>query len=111
MRACLCTCEADRRPAFYAPFCVLGTPITILIKRFSAARVLPIMAAGFGGISLLSAAAKNFGGIMTLRILLAVSEAACLPGGACLTWPRARAHAIISRLLSQFVLHARRARA
>ncbi|KZV91739.1 MFS general substrate transporter [Exidia glandulosa HHB12029] len=66
--------------AFYAPFCVLGTPITILIKRFSAARVLPIMAAGFGGISLLSAAAKNFGGMMTLRILLAVSEAACLPG-------------------------------
>ncbi|EJD41283.1 putative high-affinity nicotinic acid transporter [Auricularia subglabra TFB-10046 SS5] len=66
--------------AFYAPFCVMGTPITILIKHFSAARVLPIMAFGFGGLTLLSAAAKNFGGIMTLRVLLAVSEAACLPG-------------------------------
>ncbi|KAH7108375.1 putative high-affinity nicotinic acid transporter [Auriculariales sp. MPI-PUGE-AT-0066] len=66
--------------AFYAPFCVMGTPITILIKRFSAARVLPVMAYSFGGISMLSAAAKNFGGIMTLRILLAVSEAASFPG-------------------------------
>lgn len=34
--------------AFYAPFCTFGVPVTILIKRFSAARVLPIMALSFG---------------------------------------------------------------
>ena len=58
----------------------MGTPITLLVKRFSAARVLPIMAVAFGGISMLCAAATNFGGMMTLRVLLAVSEAACFPG-------------------------------
>ncbi|KAH8915826.1 MFS general substrate transporter, partial [Atractiella rhizophila] len=66
--------------AFYAPFCVMGTPITILIKKFTAARVLPIMALSFGALSMCSAAVKNFGGILTIRLLLAVAEAAVLPG-------------------------------
>ncbi|KAJ7244767.1 major facilitator superfamily domain-containing protein [Mycena haematopus] len=32
---------------FYVPFCLFGTPISLFVKRFSAARVLPIMMLGF----------------------------------------------------------------
>ncbi|KAF7306899.1 MFS general substrate transporter [Mycena indigotica] len=32
---------------FYAPFCVFGTPLSLFAKRFSAARVLPIVMLGF----------------------------------------------------------------
>jgi len=33
---------------FYVPFCLFGTPISLFVKRYSAARVLPIMMIGFG---------------------------------------------------------------
>ncbi|KAJ7783750.1 major facilitator superfamily domain-containing protein [Mycena maculata] len=35
---------------FYVPFCLFGTPLSLFVKRFSAARVLPIMMIGFGSI-------------------------------------------------------------
>jgi MFS family permease len=43
-------------------------------KRFSAARVIPLMMVGFGSCSLLSAAVTNFGGLFALRFLLGVFE-------------------------------------
>ena len=43
-------------------------------KRFSAARVIPLMMVGFGTCSLLSAAVTNFGGLFALRFLLGVFE-------------------------------------
>ncbi|KAJ3569770.1 hypothetical protein NP233_g4838 [Leucocoprinus birnbaumii] len=36
---------------FYVPFCLAGTPISLIAKRYSAARVLPIMMIGFGSMS------------------------------------------------------------
>jgi len=65
---------------FYVPFCLFGTPISLLIKRFSAARVLPLMMIGFGSMALLSSAAKNFSQIFALRFFLGIFESAMLPG-------------------------------
>ncbi|CAO1612609.1 unnamed protein product [Parajaminaea phylloscopi] len=65
---------------FYVPFCLCGVPLALVIKRFSAARVLPILMLGFGSISLLTVAAHNFAGLMTLRLLLGICESPMLPG-------------------------------
>ncbi|TFY80165.1 hypothetical protein EWM64_g3850 [Hericium alpestre] len=59
---------------FYIPLCF------IFIKRFSAARVLPIMMIGFGSMALCTAAAKNFSQVFALRFLLGLFESAMLPG-------------------------------
>ncbi|KAK8864424.1 hypothetical protein IAR55_001672 [Kwoniella newhampshirensis] len=64
---------------FYVPLCLCGTPLSILAKRFSAARIIPLMMMGFGTCSLLSAAVKNFGGLFALRFLLGVFESPLLP--------------------------------
>ena len=53
--------------------------LAIVAKRFSAARVIPLMMLGFGSCSLLTAAVTNFGGLFTLRILLGVFESPMLP--------------------------------
>ncbi|KAJ4486092.1 major facilitator superfamily domain-containing protein [Lentinula aciculospora] len=52
---------------FYAsvPFCLFGTPISIFVKKFSAARVLPLMMIGF---------------IFAIRWFLGIFESAMLPG-------------------------------
>ncbi|KAF8922586.1 MFS general substrate transporter [Mucidula mucida] len=65
---------------FYVPFCLFGTPISLLVKRFSAARVLPIMMLGFGSMSLFAGIAKNFSEIFAIRWFLGVFESAMLPG-------------------------------
>ncbi|KAI3621962.1 transporter of nicotinic acid [Moniliophthora roreri] len=57
-----------------------GTPIAIFVKRFSAARVLPIMMVGFGSMSLFSGIAKNFSEIFAIRFFLGIFESAMLPG-------------------------------
>ncbi|KAK0245731.1 MFS general substrate transporter [Armillaria nabsnona] len=92
---------------FYVPFCLFGTPISLLVKRFSAARVLPLMMIGFGsmfvillrlqvfltthfvGRSLFAGIAKNFSRmsngpvlaeIFAIRFFLGIFESAMLPG-------------------------------
>ncbi|KAF9044567.1 MFS general substrate transporter [Hymenopellis radicata] len=65
---------------FYVPFCLFGTPISLLVKRFSAARVLPIMMLGFGSMSLFAGIAKNFSEIFAIRWFLGIFESAMLPG-------------------------------
>ncbi|KAJ3758670.1 major facilitator superfamily domain-containing protein [Lentinula raphanica] len=50
---------------FYVPFCLFGTPISIFVKKFSAARVLPLMMIGF---------------IFAIRWFLGIFESAMLPG-------------------------------
>ncbi|TYJ55971.1 hypothetical protein B9479_003356 [Cryptococcus floricola] len=64
---------------FYIPLCLCGTPLSIAAKRFSAARVIPLMMIGFGTCSLLSAAVTNFGGLFALRFLLGIFESPMLP--------------------------------
>ncbi len=46
----------------------------VVAKRYSAARVIPLMMLGFGTCSLCTAAVTNFGGIFALRFLLGVFE-------------------------------------
>ncbi|KAF9457066.1 MFS general substrate transporter [Collybia nuda] len=50
---------------FYVPFCLFGTPISLLVKRYSAARILPLMMVGF---------------IFAIRFFLGIFESAMLPG-------------------------------
>ncbi|KAJ6509502.1 major facilitator superfamily domain-containing protein [Mycena vitilis] len=49
---------------FYVPFCLFGTPISLFVKRFSAARVLPLMMLGF---------------IFAIRFFLGIFESPMLP--------------------------------
>ncbi|KAK7468864.1 hypothetical protein VKT23_003364 [Stygiomarasmius scandens] len=65
---------------FYVPFCLFGTPISLLVKRFSAARVLPLMMIGFGSMSLFTSIATNFSQIFAIRWFLGIFESAMLPG-------------------------------
>ncbi|TFK41194.1 MFS general substrate transporter [Crucibulum laeve] len=65
---------------FYVPFCLFGTPISLLVKRFSAARILPLMMIGFGLMSLFAGLAKNFSEIFAIRFFLGIFEAPMLPG-------------------------------
>ncbi|KAF5390246.1 hypothetical protein D9757_002970 [Collybiopsis confluens] len=65
---------------FYVPFCLFGTPISIFVKRYSAARVLPLMMIGFGSMSLFTSIAKNFSQIFAIRWFLGIFESAMLPG-------------------------------
>ncbi|KDR84954.1 hypothetical protein GALMADRAFT_260658 [Galerina marginata CBS 339.88] len=65
---------------FYVPFCLFGTPISLLVKRYSAARILPLMMIGFGSMSLLAGAATNFSQIFAIRFFLGIFEAPMLPG-------------------------------
>ncbi|KIK70953.1 hypothetical protein GYMLUDRAFT_33043 [Collybiopsis luxurians FD-317 M1] len=65
---------------FYVPFCLFGTPISIFVKRYSAARVLPLMMIGFGAMSMFTSIAKNFSQIFAIRWFLGIFESAMLPG-------------------------------
>ncbi|KAJ5156919.1 uncharacterized protein N7482_008019 [Penicillium canariense] len=64
---------------FFVPFVVFAPPFSMLGKKFSPARVLPILMFSFGSFTLLSSAANNFGGIFALRWFLGMSEAAFFP--------------------------------
>ena len=55
---------------FFVPYVLFAAPIALLGKRFGAARVLPLLMLVFGGMTLLSAAVKNFGGMMATRWIL-----------------------------------------
>lgn len=51
----------------------------MLGKKYGPARVLPILMFCFGTLTLLTAAAKNFGGVFALRWFLGMSESAFFP--------------------------------
>ncbi|KAL2818152.1 major facilitator superfamily domain-containing protein [Aspergillus cavernicola] len=64
---------------FFVPYVIFAPPIAMLGKRFSPARVLPVLMFCFGSFTLLAASTKNFGGIFALRWFLGMSEAAFFP--------------------------------
>ncbi|PYH46434.1 putative MFS transporter [Aspergillus saccharolyticus JOP 1030-1] len=64
---------------FYVPYVIFAPPFAMLGKRFSPARVLPVLMFSFGSFTLLASAARNFGGMFTLRWFLGMSEAAFFP--------------------------------
>ncbi|CAN6618529.1 high-affinity nicotinic acid transporter [Trichomonascus vanleenenianus] len=65
---------------FYIPFVLCAFPITFVIKKFTAARVIPLLMIGFGSLSLICAAVVNFGGLMVVRFMLGICESAFFPG-------------------------------
>ncbi|RJE20454.1 Mfs transporter [Aspergillus sclerotialis] len=64
---------------FFIPYVIFAPPFAMLGKKFSPARVLPILMFTFGSMTMCSAATKNFGGIFALRWFLGMAEAAFFP--------------------------------
>ena len=52
---------------FFVPYVVFAVPVAFVGKKFGPARVLPILMFIFGSMTLLSAAVKNFSGMMATR--------------------------------------------
>lgn len=55
---------------FYIPNGLLDLPLNLLTKRFSGKWVLPTLCTAWGILACLEAAAKNFGGMLVLRLLI-----------------------------------------
>ncbi|KAG6365427.1 hypothetical protein INS49_007038 [Diaporthe citri] len=64
---------------FYIPLTLSSVPFSLLAKRFSPSRVLPLAMFGFGAVAMAGAATRNFGGMLACRMVLGVLEAAFLP--------------------------------
>ncbi|KAF7177298.1 hypothetical protein CNMCM7691_005188 [Aspergillus felis] len=64
---------------FFIPYVIFAPPGAMLGKRYSPARVLPILMFCFGSFTLLSASTKNFGGMFALRWFLGMCEAPFFP--------------------------------
>lgn len=64
---------------FYVPYVLTAPFLAILGKKYGPARVLPLMMATFGSMTLLTTAVQNFAGIMTLRWFLGMAESAFFP--------------------------------
>ncbi|KAK4922273.1 hypothetical protein LTR66_016612, partial [Elasticomyces elasticus] len=64
---------------FFVPFVIFAPPFSMLGKKYSPARVLPILMFSFGSFTMLSSAAFNFSGMFALRWFLGMSEAAFFP--------------------------------
>ncbi|KAL4962509.1 putative MFS transporter [Aspergillus stella-maris] len=64
---------------FFVPYVIFAPPIAMLGKRFSPAKVLPILMFSFGSFTLIASSAHNFGSMFALRWFLGMSEAAFFP--------------------------------
>lgn len=65
---------------FYIPFVLFGFPISLIIKRYNAANVIPILMFTFGSITLLDVSVFNYGSLMAGRWFLGMCESAFFPG-------------------------------
>lgn len=64
---------------FFVPYVIFAPPFAMLAKKYGPARALPIMMFTFGSLTLLNAAAHNFGGVFALRWFLGMAESAFFP--------------------------------
>ena len=55
---------------FFVPYVLFAAPVGFVGKRFGPSRVLPVLMFVFGGMTLISAGVKNFGGMMATRWIL-----------------------------------------
>lgn len=65
---------------FYIPFGLLDLPLNILTKKYSAKWTLPSLMVIWGAIATLQCAAKNFAGMLVLRLILGACEAGFFAG-------------------------------
>ena len=64
---------------FFVPYVLTAPFLAIIGKKYGPNRVLPLMMFSFGCFTILVTATKNFGGLMTLRWFLGMSESAFFP--------------------------------
>ena len=64
---------------FFVPYVLTAPVLAIVGKKYGPNRVLPLMMLSFGTFTILVTATKNFGGLMTLRWFLGMSESAFFP--------------------------------
>jgi MFS family permease len=64
---------------FFVPYVIFAPPFSMLGKKFSPARVLPLLMFCFGAFAMLSAAVQGFSGLFALRWFLGMAEAAFFP--------------------------------
>lgn len=64
---------------FYIPFVLCGLPISLFVKKYNAANVIPMLMFTFGCITLLAVLAFNFGSLLTARLFLGAMESSFLP--------------------------------
>lgn len=64
---------------FFVPYVIFAPPFSMLGKKFSPARVLPLLMFCFGACATLSAAVQGFSGLFALRWFLGMAEAAFFP--------------------------------
>ncbi|KAG7878681.1 hypothetical protein KL938_003824 [Ogataea parapolymorpha] len=65
---------------FYIPFVLCAFPLSLLIKRYNAANVIPCLMFTFGSITLLAVSVFNYGSLMAARWFLGMCESAFFPG-------------------------------
>ena len=64
---------------FFVPYVLTAPFLSIAGKKYGPNRVLPLMMTAFGCFTVLVVAVKNFGGLMTIRWFLGMSESAFFP--------------------------------
>ena len=64
---------------FFVPYVLTAPFLSIAGKKYGPNRILPLMMLSFGCFTVLVVAVKNFGGLMTIRWFLGMSESAFFP--------------------------------
>ncbi|KAH8430923.1 uncharacterized protein LDX57_008587 [Aspergillus melleus] len=64
---------------FYIPYALFNIPATVLSKRLNAALVIPVLVMGWGSLAMITAAVKDFGGLLACRVILGMMEAGFMP--------------------------------
>ncbi|KAI0745850.1 MFS general substrate transporter [Earliella scabrosa] len=65
---------------FFVAYCVFETPSNYLLKRFKPSRWFAFLMVGWGAMTMLIAATRNYAGLVVTRFLLGVFEAGLFPG-------------------------------
>ncbi|CUM54351.1 uncharacterized protein AC631_00730 [Debaryomyces fabryi] len=65
---------------FYIPFVLFAFPISLIIKKYNPARVIPVLMFTFGSVTLLAVSVFDFGSLMAARWFLGMAELAFFPG-------------------------------
>lgn len=65
---------------FYVPFGLCDLPLNLLTKLFSGKIMLPTLMFAWGSLALIQCAAKNFAGLLVIRLLLGTCEAGFFAG-------------------------------
>ncbi|KAI0655691.1 MFS general substrate transporter [Cubamyces menziesii] len=77
---------------FFIPYCFFEVPSNIALKRFSPSKWIPTLMICWSAVMISMAFVKNFGGLLTARVFLGVTEAGLFPGATfylCMWYPRA----------------------